>query len=93
MYVDSSGSVTNRKPITRYISDFFWGIIAFFTLLLSTFINPGKQIPKKKDDYSYGPSRTLGGGGGGSGGGGGPKGSNIRDMGNIRSRNTTCATG
>ena len=90
--IRSDGTVVQTNKTVRYISTTFWGVINFFWLLISTFINPRKPIPKR-----FTPSSTAGGGSSGNGGGGGgggdgkPKGPNIHQLKPPTSGN--CSTG
>jgi len=80
--------VVQTNKVVRYVSNTFWGVVNFLWLLMSTFINPRKPIPKR-----FSPSSTAGGssGNGGGGGGGKPKGPNIHQLKPPASEN--CSTG
>jgi len=85
VYIAPDGKVLQTKPWGLHsITDFFWGIIAFFQLFLRTLIDPSAN--SKGDGYSTdyrstggrggppggGPRRRIGGFGGGQGGAAAP---------------------
>lgn len=85
-YIRSDGTVVQTNSVVRLISTSFWGVINFLWLLISTFINPRKPLPRRLTS-SGGTSGNSGGGGGG----GKPKGPNIHQLKPPTSEN--CSTG
>ena len=79
VYIAPDGRVLQAKPWGLHtITDFFWGIIAFFQLFFKTLIDPNGSSKGDKYTTDYrapgrggggggGPRRRMGGFGGGQG--------------------------